>query len=239
MKSIIKQMLNKWGVDIGRYPSPVMRALGTILKTHDINLVLDVGANDGWYSKHLRSIGYQNRIISFEPLKEPFDQVSAYAKKFGSNHMVMNCALGETDGFSIINVSQNSVSSSILKATATLNKAVSETRYVDSREIKISKLDTIFSSLSNPTHDNIFLKMDVQGYEMNVLRGAVESLQYIQGIQLETAFLELYEDEKLFKDMVPYIESLGFELYLIVPGFLDQTSGRMLEADCVFMRNVK
>lgn len=236
MIAFVKQLLNKCGVDIVRYPSPLMRSLAKLLHANRINLVLDVGANDGWYSKNLRSIGYQNKIISFEPLKEPFDKVSAFAKKQGNNHIVLNCALGDFDGTTAIHVSQNSVSSSILNATTTLNSAVSETKYIDIREIMISKLDTIFPTLCNPDKDRVFLKMDVQGYEMHVLRGSMHSLQYIQGIQLETAFVELYEDEKLFKEMVPFIESLGFELFLIIPGFLEKTSGRMLEADCVFMK---
>lgn len=236
MKNLVRRFVNKLGIDIVRYPSPVMKSLATILESNEINLILDVGANDGWYSRNLRNIGYKNKIVSFEPLQEPYIKILAYANRNPTRHKVLNFALGEFDGTAKIHVSQNSVSSSMLDATPALLSAASEAKYIQEREVKIHKLDTIISSVYNPLTDKVFLKLDVQGYEKNVLNGAQDTLKHIFGIQLETAFHELYMGEMLFHEMLPYLQSLGFELHLIMPGFMDVNSGRMLEADCIFIR---
>ncbi len=236
MRAFIKNFLNSFGMDIVRYPSPMMKGFSQLLKTNKFDLILDVGANSGFYAKELRKIGYEKRIISFEPLTEPYEELLAYADKSKFNHVALNCALGEFDGKATIHISENSVSSSILKATPELFRAAPETRVFKTQEISILKLDSLFSKYCNPDEDKIFLKMDVQGYEKNVLLGASDSIKHIDGIQLEVALVELYTNELLFKEMLPYVEDLGFELYLLIPGFHDQETGRLLEVDCIFLR---
>lgn len=236
MRTGIKRIFNSFGIDIVRYPDPIMKGLTQILLSNNFNIVLDVGANDGWYAKNLRKLGYRGKIVSFEPLAGPFTKLSAYADKGIYDHIVVNMALGERDGVGQINVSHNLVSSSLLEATTELINAAAETKAYRTQDISIAKLDSIFTRYCNPGKDKVFLKMDVQGYEKNVLIGAQENLKHIHGIQLEVALVELYRNETLFKEMVPYIESLGFDLYLIIPGFHDQKTGRLLEVDCVFLR---
>ncbi len=236
MRAFVKNLLNSFGMDIGRYPTPIMKGFSQMLKTNKFDLILDVGANNGSYAKELRKLGFKERVVSFEPLTEPYEELRAYANKSKFNHVALNCALGEFDGKAIINISENSVSSSLLEATAELYRAAPETKVFKAQEITVMQLDSIFSKYCNPEKDKIFLKLDVQGYEKNVLLGASNSIKHIDGIQLEVALVELYTNELLFKEMLPYVEDLGFELYLLIPGFHDQETGRLLEVDCIFLR---
>lgn len=234
---MIKNILRNFGIDVVRYPDREMKAMFRLLSWHKINKVLDVGANNGWYANYLRSIGYQHDIISFEPLNGPYRMVAALAAKDSQRHKAVHCALGEFDGTTSIRVSKNLVSSSILEPTVTLNALVPETQTIEMQEIKVQRLDTIFDQYCHREKDRVFLKLDVQGYEKYVLEGAQESMKVIHGLQLETAFVELYSSEMLFQEMMNNIQAQGFELKLILPGFYDDKEGRMLEADCVFMRN--
>jgi hypothetical protein len=98
-------------------------------------------------------------------------------------------------------------------------------------------LDSLWPELLGNKQEKVFLKMDVQGYEKNVLAGAVQSLPKIDGIQLEVALVELYAGETLVDEMWPMIRSMGFSLHHIIPGFQDRESGRLLEMDCIFIRD--
>lgn len=237
IRSLIKESFHSIGWDINRYPSPLMNGLSKILLQSEFTLVLDVGANDGSYARLIRKLGYQQKIISFEPLRNPFLKLEEFAKKSQFPHQVINCALGEYDGRTMMHVSQNTVSSSILPATNTLVNAENQTRYVRDEETDLFRLDSLFSQLTDDKEEKVFLKMDVQGYEKNVLSGAIQSLPKIDGIQLEVALVELYAGETLAEEMWAWVRSMGFSLYLLMPGFQHAETGRLLEMDCIFIRD--
>lgn len=80
------------------------------------------------------------------------------------------------------------------------------------------------------------MKLDVQGFEMSVLKGAEASLNNIRGLQVELSIEKLYKDGLLYQDMISYIESKGFELYSLENGFSDPKTGKLLQFDGVFFR---
>ena len=100
-------------------------------------------------------------------------------------------------------------------------------------EIKI--LDTIFDSICK-NDDVVFLKLDTQGYEKNILNGATESLKNIKGVQIELALKPTYNEQPNFKEIFNILEEAGFTLYSIEEGFEDENSGRLLEVDAIFFR---
>lgn len=236
MKRIIKKILQHFGVSVGRYPSPMMRGLRRILESNGITIVLDVGANSGFYARELRDLGYSNTIISFEPLLEPFHQLKAYAANSKWKHQVVNCALGELDGTSSIHVSLNSVSSSILEATSELVAMAPETKSYSKQEIVMHQLDSIIATYCDLGMDSIFLKIDAQGYEKKILAGATRSIPYIKAIQLEVSLIELYKGEWLLDELLLYMKQMGFSLYMVMPEFTDPFTGRQLQVDCVFIQ---
>ena len=84
--------------DVQRYPaSDPLHGLSVLLQHLAVDLVVDVGANDGGYATALRELGYRRRIVSFEPLAEPFARLSERAGSDGSWDVVQ-CALGDQRG---------------------------------------------------------------------------------------------------------------------------------------------
>jgi hypothetical protein len=145
-------------------------------------------------------------------------------------------AIGNEEGKKSINISGNSVSSSILKMTNTHIKGAPESVYISSEEVYINKLDNIWGTFLK-NKNNIFIKIDVQGYESQVLEGAINILPKIKGVQIELSLVPLYENQLLFLGMLDYITNLGFELCDISPGFRDIQSGKLLQFDGIFFRS--
>lgn len=237
MKAKIKDILNRIGVEITRYPSIGQRSLLKILVSNNFNIVLDVGANTGSYAREIRTLGYKGKIVSFEPQKGPFNALMKYAQKSKYEHLCLPYALGEKNEFSFINISNNSVSSSILNSTEDLLLSAPEARFVGQEQIRVFKLDTLFNDYVDADNDIVFLKLDVQGYEQNVLAGSKSSIQHIKGLQMEVPLVELYTGERLLEDTIRDMHRLNFQLHLILPGFTDMNTGRLLEVDCVFLQS--
>jgi FkbM family methyltransferase len=226
---------NSCGMEILKYPTPELDRRIKLLKNFNIDVIIDVGANIGQYGSELRNIGYSGRIISFEPTSEAFTKLQKTAAK-DNLWEVHNISLGERDGESVINISKNSVSSSILKDLPQLTDSAPEATFIRKETIKIKKLDSIFDSL-NIKDKNIFLKIDTQGYEKMVLDGAVESLKFISGIQIEMALIPSYEGSLTFEEMSDKLKNLGFKLTTIESGHYNKKTGELVEVDGVFFKN--
>jgi hypothetical protein len=81
------------------------------------------------------------------------------------------------------------------------------------------------------------LKIDVQGYELNVLRGAEKTLIDVDIILIETSFYELYKNQPLFKDIYDFLSNRGFDYYGSFEQLYDLRDGRILQADSIFISN--
>ncbi|WP_169315739.1 FkbM family methyltransferase [Haliscomenobacter hydrossis] len=205
-----------------------------IISTNHIDVVFDVGANIGQYARKMRAYGYNKKIISFEPLHSAFEQLKIVAAK-DNNWILNNYALGDEDVKSVINISDNSYSSSILNILPTHLDSAPQSKYIAKEEIEIKKIDTIFDSFCN-NGDNVMVKIDTQGYEKNVIDGATASLDKIKVIQLEMSILPLYENEMLYMDMINYLDKQGFQLFSLENGFSDENTGQLLQVDGIFVQ---
>lgn len=232
----IKRAINNTcGIEILKYPTPELDRRIKLLKNYNIDVIIDVGANIGQYGAELRNIGYQGKIISFEPTSEAFQKLQKTASKDNSWD-VYNMSLGERDGESTINISKNSVSSSHLKELPQLTESAPEATFIKTETIKIKKLDSLFEDLKIKGK-NIFLKIDTQGYEKMVLDGAIESLKNITGIQIEMALIPSYEGSLTYEEMSANLKKLGFKLTTIESGYYNKKTGKLLEVDGVFFKN--
>ena len=234
MKNQFKNILRKVGYDINQYPHQDIRRRIQLFKYFNINKIFDVGANTGGYASSMRSAGYVDNIISFEPVKEAYDQLAKRAIH-DTKWKTKNIALGNNDGSSIINVSQNLVSSSIAEMSSLHVDSAPDSVYVRKEEIKIHKLDTIFFDLADK-QDKIILKIDTQGFEKNVIDGAEKSLPLISGLQLEMSLVPLYNNELLFPELLRYLNDRGYSLYSLENGFSNPESGQLLQVDGIFFR---
>tara|TARA_R110001583_G_C5440864_1_gene389846 strand:- start:276 stop:578 length:303 start_codon:yes stop_codon:yes gene_type:complete len=97
-------------------------------------------------------------------------------------------------------------------------------------------LDSIFENYY-ADKDNVYIKIDAQGYEKSILDGAEKSLENVSVLQIELSLVPLYQNSPIYTDMIEYLKTKGFELYGIEPGFSDQASGRLLQFDGVFVKN--
>jgi len=236
MKTMIKTILRNYGVQIKRYPDADLKRRIKIMEHCNIDTVFDVGANIGQYAKKLRELGYSKKIISFEPSKDAFEDLNKAAAK-DINWTVNNYALGNEDGKNVINVANNSYSSSILNMLPKHIQSAPDSKYINKQEIEIKKLDSVFNLYTNES-SKVMLKIDTQGYEKNVIDGATTSLKKIMIIQLEMSIVPLYEKEMLFIDMIKYLDNIGFQLFSLENVFSNPDSGQLLQIDGIFVNNV-
>ena len=237
-KKIIKKLARSLGVDLKRYNVQTSEAakMQRLLAYHNIDLVFDVGANIGQYAKLLRELGYSGRIVSFEPLSSAYSQLKAVSKKDPLWEIAPQAAIGNQEGEIVINIAGNSYSSSALPMLDAHLESAPESAYSGSETVKLSRLDTLAKDYIKSETKSIFLKIDVQGLEKQVLEGATAILPLVKGIKLELSLVPLYEGQVLFKEMIDIIEKLGYELYGIEPGFTAEKTGRMLQMDGIFFK---
>jgi FkbM family methyltransferase len=234
MINVIHNVLKKFGFQIKRYPDLDIRRRLKILQSEDINCIIDVGANIGQFGSSMRRYGYNKKLLSFEPLKSAFAKLEIAAKK-DQKWEVYNYGLGHENSKSTINVSKNSSSSSLLKMLPVHINNAPQSKYIDTEEINIKTLDSIFDQLCDKS-ENILLKIDTQGYEKFVLEGANFSLKHIRIILLEMAIVPLYNKEVLFRPMIDFLDEKGFNLYSLENGFYNLKTGQLLQVDGIFVR---
>lgn len=206
------------------------------LESLNVNVVFDIGSNTGQYAASLRKAGYQGRVVSFEPLSQPF----ATLEKRASKDPLWECrrhALGDVDGTVSVNIAGNAAqSSSVLPMLKSHQDAFPPANYVGVEDVAVYRLDSVASQILRPT-DVTFLKIDVQGFEKQVLAGSASTLaDSCVGMQLELSFLPLYEGSMLIPEALEWAYSMGFRLTGLLPCFVDPRDGRMLQADGVFLR---
>ena len=141
----------------------------------ELDLIFDVGANTGQYGKKIRKAGYSGTIISFEPISSAYLKLLETSKSDPKWLVHKRSAIGNINGTSEIQVSSNSVSSSLLAMADAHLIAAPESLYETRETVEVETLDKIGPAYMQG-HQIIGLKIDVQGYEMEVLRGARDVL---------------------------------------------------------------
>ena len=231
----IRRALKRLGFDAVRFPEhhPGHKRV-KLLNHYGVDQIFDVGASFGGYARELRDFGYRGDIVSFEPLSQPYAVLRDRAE-VDPRWTAVNLALGSTTTTAAMNVAANSSSSSFLPMRDAHLRAAPWAAYTGQEEVSVTRLDDIFEMYR--TGDVPFLKMDVQGYEQQVLDGATVSLPVVRGVQLEMSLVPLYGDGWLFTQAMLHLEAAGFTLVSIEPGFYNHETGQLLQADGIFMRS--
>jgi FkbM family methyltransferase len=203
-----------------------------LLSTHDVDLVVDVGANAGQYASSLRAAGYERRIASFEPLSQPYRRLAA-ASAEDAAWASWQLALGARSGIAPINVAQDTRNSSLLAVGEHHLRAVPDSRALGVETVGVERLDVLWPRIADGARSP-YLKLDTQGYELEVLNGARAVLGAIVLVEAELSLLPTYDGGPLFADVVAFLAEHGF-VPIAFEGVLDDVeTGEMLQADAIF-----
>jgi len=219
------------------YPRPSeFSRLAKMLACRNVTVVFDIGANVGQFGKELRLVGYRGRIVSFEPLSSAHARLTNAAKGDANWIVAPRMAVGSSDGLADINVSGDSVSSSVLDMLDVHVEAAPDSVYIGRERTVLRKLDTLARDYLEDG-DVLFVKADVQGCEAQVLEGARDLFPRIVGLHLELALVPCYRGQVDFDQVTQALRSAGFSLWLLSPGTVDEHTGRQLQVDTVFFRD--
>ncbi len=227
----LKRLIRSTGYDVVRYRATELKQLWH----HRVDVVLDVGANEGQYARHLRWIGYEGRIVSFEPLAAPFEVLRRRAG-LDLRWEAVQAALGAEAGEASIHVAADTKFSSVRAPLPALLALDDHSRPVRTERVEVRRLDGVFEEHVRP-HERAFLKVDTQGYELAVLEGAAGVLDRLAGLRLEMSLAPLYEEEPVAAEMIQRVTALGFSLWGVEGGIHDPQTGRALQVDGLFFRD--
>lgn len=208
--------------------------LRDVIRNLGINCVLDVGANRGQFASTLRAIGYCGHIVSFEPSPHDF---SILSKQFIGDLFWrgINYALGETNCIMSFNYVEKST------FLSSFNRLKQCDRTVQVIPVQVRRLDSIYLDIINGIeHPRVFLKMDTQGHDYEVLHGSLGIIEHILGIQSEIIVSSAY-----YEHTTPYhynlskYESLGYTLMGMFECGLCNKTKAVLEFDCIMARMIE
>jgi FkbM family methyltransferase len=236
MKSSIQGGLRRIGWELRRTEITAQKRLVDSLHIHNIELVLDVGANIGQFGKALRVGGYKGKILSFEPQTEAHKLLLEASRGDIDWQVAPRSAVGRQKGSTQINLSKNSVSSSLLPMRDGHLRVERSSKYFGSENVDVVAIDDL--NIETDT-SKIFLKIDTQGYEMQVLEGASKLLDNgLCGLQVEISLTSLYDGQASWAEIFNFLHRHFFSPWLIEQGFEDRLSGRLLQIDATFYRDL-
>jgi FkbM family methyltransferase len=179
--------------------------LKEILDDAAITTVIDVGANQGQFAQDLRKIGFKGKIISFEPGKSAF----SILKTKSSNDDLWHChqyALGRHNKIMSLIIPGDTKLSSLLPSEHVGDVGITE-------DVVVKRLDEVIRSTSiTGIKERYFLKLDTQGFDLEVFNGATEILNEIEGLLSELSVLPIYRGMPEYKEALSAYENAGFAL---------------------------
>lgn len=204
---------------------------GVILQSRDHDLLLDVGAHQGQFSVMAHHIRPRVSIVAYEPQSAAAAVFRAVLSGAG-NVTLHQIALGDAEADAEINISRRTDSSSLLPTSEELPRLFKNTKHHAKERIRVARLDSF------PKHwhhaERAFLKIDVQGLELQVLQGAPEALKHCAYVYVECSHVELYRGQALFDDVKTFLEQRGFRVTKRLNE--DVIEGKLIQADYLFER---
>ena len=232
----IRRGLRQIGVDLTRWPKESNEyLLHKALFNCRPDLLIDIGANSGQFVLASRGFGYRGPVVSFEPSSAAFERLQLTAAA-DPRWEVLHRAIGATDASVVLNIAGNSeASSSILPMLELHQRAAPESRYKSEEAVEMLRLDTWMTAEAQ-VQKRVALKIDVQGFERQVLEGARATMREVAAVRMELSTHHLYEGDWLWNDAANWLLAQGFALAGVAPGFVEPGSGVMLQFDAVFIR---
>ena len=231
----LQRLARRLGYDLTprKKAKPPNAQLAAVLERFGITCVLDVGANCGQYGARLRDWGYRGRIVSFEPQALAHAALTRRAAADPTWRVAPRMTLGERDGEVEIEVSAESDMSSILPQSALLREISPSSAVLRQETAPLRRLDGVVSAHLTPA-DRVFLKIDTQGFDIEVLRGARDCLSMVKALQTEASVRGIYKGMPRYTDTIRYLDECGFDITGLYPVSRDSAL-RLVEFDCVMI----
>jgi FkbM family methyltransferase len=234
MKRLLKQFARKAGLEISlARRSPAQTMLG--LRELPFKTVIDIGANEGQFAAYVRAMFPDAEIYCFEPLGAAFSRLNSWAVGRHGIHLY-NVALGDSDGvLEFYHHVDHSASSSLLRTTELTKSLYPAIRRQQLDRVNVRRLDDVVERDGLRLAPLTLVKMDVQGFEDRVIRGAPNTLRRVEACVVEVSADTLYEDQAQFTELVNMLGDVGLRYV----GNLDQhyaDDGHVVFYDAMFVR---
>lgn len=204
------------------------------LRKYGVRTVIDVGANTGQFSSAVAHVLPEARIYAFEPLDPCYRAMlkrMSGKKKFHARCLALGDRTGQVSFFS----NEFSKSSSLLAMNQAHKEAFPWTVETHKVDVALDRLDNINSEMN--IDRPALLKLDVQGSELSVLRGAMETLSKIDVIIIELSFQRLYEGQPVFDEVYTFLKQRDFSYHGSIGSLESPKDGSVLQEDGLFIRN--
>ena len=178
----------------------------------DIEKIIDIGAHKGEFLENMLKIEKVNSFYAFEPQKNIFKELN---EKFNKNEKVslFNCAMDKEISYKKLKINKISMKSSLAEVNENslylkfINfLAQSQSSFESEYEVKTTTVDKIFEDINL---QKALLKIDVEGFEMNVIKGSQMKLGEISFIMLENQFGNHFKNNS-FKDITKFLSERNF-----------------------------
>jgi FkbM family methyltransferase len=238
-RQALKMVLRALGVDVTRrsiYRS-VESFVPYLLSSLRVNCVIDVGAHHGEYGMMLRRSGFLGKIVSFEPVSESIRLLSEKARH-DPDWIVLPVALGDRSGRLSINVPKyTDLASFYLPRDELVDWFGKDGMANVIEEVEVRRLDELFDALVAPVvSPRVYLKIDTQGWDLNVFRGASGCLNRILAVQSEVYLRPQYEAMPPYPELMEAFRQEGFEPAFIEPLRRDLSGLILINIDFVCVR---
>lgn len=207
-----------------------------LIALHGAGTVIDVGANVGQYARRLREAGLDLPIVSIEPGAEAHAALTRAAADDPAWTVGPCMAISDVRGVAQLQVNARSDMNSLKPMAEATLAAFPKAQPETIEEVRTERLDGILADLVGPSGEPVFLKVDTQGCEAEVIRGAAGVLDRIVAIQLEMSLAPLYEGEPTYLALLNELDRLGYDLHFVIPGYFSRVLGRQLQFDGIFVR---
>lgn len=234
--SLGRTVANLFGYDLIRHKkSPTAAShLMNLVSRHGVDVVLDVGANEGQFARQLRKRGYNGLIHSFEPGSQAF----AHLERNSSDDpewFVHQAALGSEPRMAKLNVPKSSDLSSLLEASPFGKERFNNIEPLDIEEVPVITLEHFFEQESELSARRVLLKMDTQGYDLEVFKGLGSCLDNVCCLLSELSVQPIYADMPTYIDALKVYEGAGFTVTGLYPVSRDEDFS-VIEFDCFMIR---
>ena len=239
MRRLLRRLAAALGYDLvpRRKSRDPMRRLVLVLERFAVDLVVDVGANEGQYAAALREAGWRGPILSIEPISEVRDRLARRAAADPLWTVTPAFAAGAEAGRHTLEISAESDMSSLHRQSPLLQTLSPSSAVIECREVEVRRLDRL-AELEEARYRRLFVKLDIQGAEAEALDGMEGLWPRLAGLQLEMALLPLYEAETDWRTMTDRLAARGYAPYLWLPGYFEPKLARQVQVDGVFFKDV-